>query len=399
MSVGPARLFCVTGRGVRRGRAGAATLFAVLALTAACAFGPPPADQGGAPPNLPAPSVSAGPDSGDQELAVTVLAKKLDVPWGIAFLPDGAALVTERDTGRILRVGPGTDRATDGLTVTEVRRLSEVSPGGDAGLLGIAVSPKYKTDKTVFIYYSTDKDNRVAKLVLKGMPQPILTGLPRSLADNGGALAFGPDGFLYVGTGDGTSSGNQAANPKSLGGKILRITAAGKPAPGNPGKNSPIWASGFRNVQGFAWDASKRMYASESNQKTYGELNLIQKGRNYGFPAVEGTGTDAKLTNPLASWPIAESSCSGVAVLERTVATACLLGQRVWFVGTTANGTVLGQPQAILNGEFGRLRGMATAPDGSFWVSTSNQEEGGNPAPDDDRLIRLVLSDGGAGRS
>jgi glucose/arabinose dehydrogenase len=376
------------------------TLAAVLALSTACTFGPPKPDVAGKPPNLPAPSVSAPPgsaDEGDQTVIATVLAKRLDVPWGIAFLPDGSALVTERDNARILKVGPGT--GADGLTVTDVQRVTEVAPAGDGGLMGIAVSPAYKTDRTIYVYYSTERDNRVAKLTLGGKPQPILTGIPRTLSNNGGGLAFGPDGFLYVGTGDGTATGTQAPNPKSLGGKILRITTAGKPAPGSPARNSVVWASGFRNVQGMAWDSSKRMYASESNQKAYGELNLIQKGRNYGYPKVDGTGSVAKLANPLVSWPIADSSCAGVAVLERTIATACLLGQRLWLVNTTGNGTLLGQPQDLLAAEYGRLRALVTAPDGSLWVSTSNTEEGGEPRPDDDRLIRLVFSDGGAGRT
>ena len=380
-------------------RATAATLAAVLMLSSACAFGPPGPDEAGQPPNLPAPSYSAGPDNDSQDVAITVLAKKLNVPWGIAFLPDGTALVTERDTARILEVGPGTDTKTNSLTVTEAQRLAEVDPGGDGGLLGIAVSPKFKTDKTVYVYYSTNADNRVAKLTLGGKVEPILTGIPRNLEDNGGALAFGPDGYLYVGTGDGTGAGTDAGNPKSLGGKILRITTAGKAAPGDPVKNSPVWASGFRNVQGFAWDAGKRMYASESNQKTYGELNLVEKGKNYGFPEVEGTTRTGAFASPLVTWPIAQSSCSGVAVLDQTIATACLLGQRVWLVTTSGNGTLIGQPQAVLAGDYGRLRAVAAAPDGSLWVSTSNTEDGGTPQVDDDRLIRIVFSDGGAGRT
>ena len=388
----------MTVRSRRAALAGAA-LTAVLVVSAACSFGPPDPDEAGEPPNLPAPSAaSSAPGSGnDQEVAVTVLAKNLEIPWGIAFLPDGSALVTERNTGRILQVGPETDE--DGLKVTEAQRLDQVEAGGDGGLLGIAVSPRYKTDKTVYIYYSTAKDNRVAKLVLKGTPQPILTGIPRSENDNGGAIAFGPEGDLYVGTGDGTATGTQAQDPKSLGGKILRMTTAGKPAPGNPVKNSLVWSSGHRNVQGLAWDPSKRLYASESGQKRLGELNLITKGKNYGWPSAEGDSADKKFTNPLVSWPNAESYCSGVAVLERMIATACLLGERLWLLNSTANGTLIGQPQSVAVGEYGRLRGLVAAPDGSLWVSTSNQEDGGDPGPDDDRLIRLVFSDGGAGRS
>lgn len=387
----------------RRGRAGAAALVAVLALTAGCSFGPPDPDQQGAPPNLPKPSAAvpsgeAGePEGGTQEVAITVLARALDVPWGMAFLPDGAALVTERDTGRILEIGP--DSNADGLTITEAQRLAEVQASGDGGLLGIAVSPKYESDKTVYVYYSTAKDNRIGKLTLGGKLTPILTGIPRSVDANGGALAFGPDNFLYAGTGDGTSAGTLAQDPKSLGGKILRMTTAGKPAPGNPVATSLVWSSGHHNVQGITWDKTKRMYATETGQKKSGELNVIVKGKNYGWPKADGAATDPKLTNPMVSWPIAESSCSGVAALEQTVATACLAGKRVYLLSVTGNGTVLGTPQSVLTDEYGRLRGIVAAPDGSLWVSTSNREDDGNPATDDDRIIRLVFSDGGAGRS
>jgi glucose/arabinose dehydrogenase len=376
-------------------------LAATLALTASCSFGPPDPDEQGAPPNLPKPSAilpsGSDPGGGEQEVVLTVLAKNLEIPWGMAFLPDGVALVTERDTGRILQIGPESD--ANGLTVTEVQRLNEVRASGDGGLLGIAVSPAYATDKTVFVFYSTATDNRIAKLQLKGKPQPIVTGLPRSADANGGQLAFGPDGFLYATTGDGTSGGTLAPNPKNLGGKILRMTPAGKPAPGNPVKDSLVWSSGHRNVQGIAWDKAKRMYASENSQKRFGELNVIAKGRNYGWPKADGPGTDAKLTNPLFSWPVADSSCGGVAVVEQTVATACLLGKRVYLLSVTGNGTVLGTPQQVLNNEYGRLRSVVAAPDGSLWVSTSNQEDAGQAGPDDDRIIRLVFSDGGAGRS
>jgi glucose/arabinose dehydrogenase len=370
-------------------------LAVVLAATSACTFGAPEPDQAGAPPRFPTPSTSAD-DDADAEVIATVLAKGLETPWGVGFLPDGSALVTERDTARILKVGPETD--TDGLRVTEVQTLTEVAPGGDGGLLGIAVSPTFTTDRTVFVYYSTAKDNRVASLVLEGRPKPILTGIPRSAAHNGGRLEFGPDRFLYVTTGDGSTRG-LAQNPKSLAGKILRITKAGKPAPGNPIKNSVVWSSGHRNVQGIAWDAGKQMYATEDGQSELDELNLIAKGRNYGWPTVEGIGTAKKLTNPLVTWPVAEATCSGAAVLDRLVVTACLTGERLWLVETTGTGTVLGRPRPMLVGEYGRLRTVIAAPDGSLWITTSNTDGNGKPRPDDDRIIRLVFAGGGAGRS
>ncbi|MEV7622769.1 PQQ-dependent sugar dehydrogenase [Actinoplanes sp. NPDC089786] len=384
-----------------RVRSVSVVLAATMAVTSACAFGPPDPDVGGAPPNLPtlsAPAGSAAPGGDDeQEVAIAELAKGLDVPWGMAFLPDGGALVTERDTHRILQVGPQSD--ADGLKVTELQRLTEPVSAGDGGLLGVAVSPKYAQDKTVYVYYTTATDNRVAKLKIGGRPAPVLTGLPRSDTDNGGQIAFGPDGYLYVGTADATEAGTLAQNPKSTGGKILRMTTAGKPAPGNPVKTSLVWSSGHRNVLGLAWDSSKRMYATDAGQATTGELNLITKGKNYGWPAADGDSPDATFTNPLASWPVKDSSCAGVAVLERTIATACLLGRRMWLVSTTGNGTLIGQPRELLKGEYGRLRGLAAGPDGSLWVATSNQEPGGEPKAGDDRILRLVFSDGGAGRS
>ncbi|WP_407651407.1 PQQ-dependent sugar dehydrogenase [Actinoplanes sandaracinus] len=374
---------------------------AVLALTAGCSFGPPGPDKAGSAPNLPRPSAAptAGGDDGERGIAVTVLAKNLEVPWGMAFLPDAGAVVTERDTARILKIGP--ESTAEGLKVTELRRLGEVRAGGDGGLLGIAVSPDYKTDSTLYVFYSTEQDNRIGKLAGDGDLEPVLTGIPRSAEHNGGALAFGPDGFLYAGTGDGTPDGGQAQDAKSLGGKILRITTAGKPAPGNPVKTSPVWSSGHRNVQGLTWDQTKRMYATDRGQPRTAELNVVEKGKNYGWPKADGSGAGAgaAFTDPLVSWPSGVSSCAGVGALETLVATACVLGRRLQLLNVTAGGTVLGSPQELLTDQFGRLRAMVAAPDGSFWVGTSNREDGGTSAPDDDRVIRLVFSDGGAGRS
>jgi glucose/arabinose dehydrogenase len=380
----------------RRNRA-AAVLVAVLLFAAGCTFGDPPPDPAGEPPTFPTPSTAPSQSGGlGRDVVEAVLAKGLRVPWGIAFLPDGGALVTERDTAKILKVGP--DSGPDGLTVSTVQTLDEVDARGEGGLMGIAVSPRYATDRTIFVYYSTGDDNRIAKLRLGGEPAPIVTGIPLSGIHNGGRLGFGPDGFLYASTGDASQRG-LAQDVKSLGGKILRMTPDGKPAPGNPFGNSPVWSLGHRNVQGFAWTVDKRLYAMEFGQNTWDEVNLIEPGKNYGWPEVEGKGGNPKYVDPVVAWPTDEASCSGAAAINRTFVTACLRGERLWFVELTAQGGVFGQPREMFRGEYGRLRTAVVAPDGSLWISTSNHDGRGDPRPDDDRIIRLVFAGAAAGKS
>ncbi|MFF5052309.1 PQQ-dependent sugar dehydrogenase [Micromonospora sp. NPDC000663] len=381
---------------VRRLRAVLAASCAALLFTTGCSFGEPEPDPAGEPPNLPTPSTSASPGGADRQAVTTVLAKGLRVPWGIAFLPDGGALVTERDSGRILQVGP--ESGPDGLRVRVAQTITDVAAAGEGGLLGIAVSPGYAQDRTLFVYYTTEKDNRVVRLQLGGQPTPILTGIPKANVHNGGGLGFGPDGQLYVSTGD-AGERPLAQDTKSLGGKILRVTRDGKPAPGNPYPGSPVWSLGHRNVQGFTWDAGKRMYAVEFGQNTWDEINQITKGGNYGWPQVEGRAGDSKYVDPITQWGTSDASCSGLAATDRLLVTGCLRGKRLWVLEVTDTGTLLGQPSELLTNRYGRLRAVAAAPDGSLWVSTSNHDGRGDPAADDDRLLRVVFAGGDGGRS
>lgn len=323
-----------------------------------------------------APSVSG---AGEVDVPVRTVATKLKAPWGLAFLPDGTALVSERDTARLVSV------AADGR-VTELQRLGEVRPRGEGGLLGIAVSARYATDRWVYLYYTAETDNRVARLRLGGTPQPILTGIPKAGNHNGGRIAFGPDGMLYVGTGD-AGDRDLAQDRRSLAGKILRITPDGRPAPGNPFPDSPVWSYGHRNVQGLAWDSRGRMFAAEFGQNRYDELNRIEPGRNYGWPEVEGTGRDSRFVDPIATWTTDQASPSGIAVVNDRVYLACLRGQRIYRIGTDGSA-----PEVLLAGEYGRLRQVAHAPDGSVWVLTSNRDGRGDPVEDDDRILRIDIA-------
>jgi glucose/arabinose dehydrogenase len=363
-----------------------AILLAAALVAAGCALGPPDDGEVASPPNLPPPtsgSVADGPPS----VVATVITQGLSVPWGIAFLPDGSALVTERDTKRIVRV------SADGATVTPVQTIDEAQPGGEGGLLGIAVSPDYDTDGLIFIYYTTATDNRIARLTLGGPPEPIVTGIPKASNHNGGRLAFGPDGYLYASTGD-AGRRELSQDLGTTAGKILRMTKDGQPAHGNPFPDSLVWSYGHRNVQGLAWDSEDRMYATEFGQNTWDEINLIEPGRNYGWPEVEGIGGRDEYTDPIQVWPTSESSCSGAAIAGDVLVAACLRGNRVWLLAL-ADGALASPPVAALVGQYGRLRAAATAPDGSIWVSTSNRDGRGQPTEDDDRILRLVVSGGG----
>jgi glucose/arabinose dehydrogenase len=361
---------------------------AAAVVLAGCGFGQP-ADTSGRPPDLTL-SPSPVPSAARQPAGVNaqVLAKDLAVPWGLDFLPDGTALVTERDTHRILKV------AANGK-VTPVQTIPGVTGDGEGGLLGLAVSPRYDRDRTVFVYYTTARDNRIAKLVLGRRPVPILTGIPAARNHNGGRIAFGPDGYLYAGTGD-AGERDDAQDPRSLGGKILRMTTAGKPAPGNPRPGSVMWSLGHRNVQGLAWDAEERMYATEFGQNRFDELNRIEPGKNYGWPEVEGGGGDRRFADPLATWRTDEASPSGLALAGKVAVLACLRGQRLYTVELdAATGRLAADPQATLEEKYGRLRTVVNAPDGSLWVTTSNRDGRGRPTADDDRILRIVPPGGG----
>jgi glucose/arabinose dehydrogenase len=262
-------------------------------------------------------------------------------------------------------------------------------PGGEGGLLGLAVAPSYATDRYVYAYLTAANDNRIVRFRLDGgAPEVLFTGITKAGVHNGGRIAFGPDGMLYAGTGDASERGS-AQNPDDPNGKILRLTPDGRPAPGNPTANSPVYSMGHRNVQGLAWDSRGRMFAAEFGQNAFDEVNLVEPGRNYGWPNVEGVGdtSGGRYTNPVVTWRTAEASPSGIAVAGDVVYVAALRGVRLWTV-PVRDGRV-GTPKAELVDRYGRLRTVAVAPDGALWLTTSNTDGRGAVRAGDDRVLRF----------
>ena len=337
-----------------------------------------------APPES-TPPTSEPPTAGAPKVVETV-ATGLVAPWGLAFLPDGNAVVTERDSAKVLMIGGDAPHE-----VTELGTIGEAAPQGEGGLLGVAVSPTFDRDRTLYFYVSTDRDNRIVTATLdKGglsRTNPILTGIPLGDRHDGGRMAFGPDGYLYASTGE-TGEPDLAQDPDSLGGKILRITKKGKPVPLNPNADE-IYSLGHRNVQGLAWTDDGQLWASEFGDQTYDELNRIEAGGNYGWPTYEGEGgTKDGFVDPQAVWGTDVASPSGLAFSSGALWMAALRGNRLWKIPLDSEGDAK-QPEAYFVGEYGRMRTVVAAPDGSLWLTTSNQDGRGVPNEGDDRILKI----------
>ncbi|MEU5955292.1 PQQ-dependent sugar dehydrogenase [Streptomyces sp. NPDC047525] len=387
---------------VQRPAVTAALAAAALVLTAGCSSGGSDApDNGKSAESSPATSdgTSTGkPRAGDappEKGSATVtktLTEDLKSPWGLAPLPGGDLLVSSRDEGTITRVDGETGKKT------ELGSVPGVSPAGEGGLMGLALSPSYASDHMVYAYFTTESDNRIARLLYDekkpsgqqlGAPDTIFKDIPKGVVHNGGRIAFGPDKMLYAGTGE-TGDTGLAQDKKSLGGKILRLTADGEPAPGNPFDDSPVYSYGHRNVQGLAWDEEKRLWAAEFGQDTWDELNEIKAGDNYGWPEVEGKGDEDGFHDPVAQWKTSEASPSGIAYAEGSIWMAGLRGERLWRIPVRGvEGTV--EPQSFLEGEHGRLRTVVAAGGDKLWLVTNETDSRGTPEKGDDKILEVTV--------
>ncbi|MGW1883097.1 PQQ-dependent sugar dehydrogenase [Streptomyces sp. NPDC001970] len=383
-----------------------AVLAAAALLLAAGCSSDSPADQAGgrqdAPSSPASSSATAGgtapkapPAKGSVKVAAT-LTEDLKSPWGLAALPDGDLLVSSRDEGTITRIDVDSGRKTG------IGSVPGVAPAGEGGLMGLAVSPSFASDRLVYAYFTTESDNRIARMLYDerkpagqqlGAPDTILRGIPKGVVHNGGRIAFGPDRMLYAGTGE-TGDRGLAQDKDSLGGKILRMTPDGQPVHGNPSADSVVYSYGHRNVQGLAWDSEKRLWAAEFGQDTWDELNLVEPGKNYGWPEVEGKRGRSGFVDPVAQWRTEDASPSGIAYAQGSIWMAGLRGERLWRI-PLSGAEPSAEPQAFLQGEYGRLRTVLPvggAGGGSaVWLVTSETDTRGTPGAGDDRILRLEV--------
>lgn len=329
---------------------------------------------------------------------ISVVAQDLDTPWALAFLPDKSILFTERK-GTVQFIDPNGNLQQQPIaTISEVREISE------GGLLGIAIDPEFEDNNFVYMYYTygSNNQNTSNRVVRYRFVNNTLTdrtilvdAIPGAPNHDGGRIKFGPDGYLYITTGD-SQEPSLAQNRSSLAGKILRVTRDGKAAPGNP-FDTLIYSYGHRNPQGLAWDKNEQLWATEHGrsgiQSGLDELNLIESGKNYGWPEIEGNETRSGMVTPVLNSGASDTwAPSGTAFYpdrgeDGSIFFAGLRGQGLYEA--VLNGTKVSELKKHFNGELGRIREVVMGPDDFLYITTSNHDGRGNPRANDDKILRI----------
>lgn len=339
--------------------------------------------------------------------AVETVAEGLEIPWGLAFVDEDTILVTERP-GRVRVIEDGE------LRNQPVAEIDAVTHEGEGGLLGIALHPDFPDPRAGFLYYTSGGENRISRFRIGADlafdNERVLLTAPAASVHNGGHIAFGPDGLLHAATGDAGEPG-RAADPDSLGGKILRLEPDGTAAGADGFDGSPVLSFGHRNPQGFDWDEDGRLYSSEHGPTgevglcCHDEVNLIEAGEFYGWPFLAGNAPAQGGDPPQPPVPpVAESgpdetwAPGGLAVHEpdgepAELLVANLAGERLMRVVLEPD-----EPRGVADIEvaidgLGRLRAAVLGPDGCLYLTTSNTDGRGNPRDGDDRLARVCERD------
>lgn len=376
----------------------------VLALTAAASalcVGACGSDSNPSPqnPSTPTPSPSGDVFATDDgvRFRVEVVASNLQIPWSLAFAPDGRLFVTERP-GRVRVLNLAASTSEVALT------LDDVFAQGEAGLLGVTLDPDFSSNRFVYVYYSARVGGGAANRVVRyrevagrlAEAAVLLDNIPANTIHDGGRLRFGPDGLLYVTTGD-AATPSLAQDVASLAGKILRLNRDGTTPRDNP-FSSPIYSYGHRNPQGLDWHPGNgSLWASEHGNSGNDEVNVIESGQNYGWPRIEGAQTMPNMRTPIVSYSpaVAPSGASfyrgsRFPAFANTLFVATLRGLHIVRLRVNAGSPGIASQERLLNDRYGRIRDVVVGPDGLIYFCTSNRDGRGNPVNSDDRVARLV---------
>jgi glucose/arabinose dehydrogenase len=328
-------------------------------------------------------------DGNNTRSGVQVLAENLDVPWAVDIAEDGRLFFTER-TGRIMAI----DR--NGSLLSDPVAYINVMQNGESGLLGLALHPNFTENHLLYVYHTYSNDSAVLNQVLMLTEnnnkivesKVIIDNIPAADRNDGGRIKFGPDGKLYIATGDARQP-ELAQDARSLAGKILRLNPDGSIPKDNPFEGSPVYSYGHRNIQGLAWHpVTGELYASEHGLEGNDEINLIKPGRNYGWP-IEDCNAE-KFEKPVVCFNPAIApagmtfAASDILGYQNDILLATLKAQHIRLIDLESD-----IQSNILTG-FGRIRDVVEAPDGSLYFTTSNKDGRAVPAQNDDKILRII---------
>lgn len=338
-----------------------------------------------APRKKSVPGDGAVPDVGG--FTVESVAGNLEVPWDMDFSPDGRIFFTER-VGRV--------RVIDGELLPEPFATPPAAHRGEGGVLGLALHPSFPRKPFVYVYYTYSENHRLLNRVSRFTEEDsraveeeiILEGIPGGAIHNGGRLSFGPEGYLYITTGD-AGNDSTAQDLDSLGGKFLRVTDNGAIPKDNPFGNQ-VYTYGHRNPQGFDWAPNGNLIATEHGATAHDEVNLIIKGGNYGWPEVRGVASKEGFTDPILESGLDTWAPSGAAFYKGSFLFAALRGRHLHRVIFNDDFTEVKNHEKLFQGTYGRLRHVAQSPKGELYLLTSNRDGRGSPGPADDRILKLV---------
>jgi len=318
---------------------------------------------------------------------VEIFAEDLEIPWEISFLPGGDFLITERP-GRLLIIG----------AVRKEIEIEDVTQKAEGGLLGMVLHPDFEENGQIYLYITNSVDGEISNRIERyrlvngklNQKRTILDGIPGAPYHDGGRMEFGPDGYLYVTTGDATHS-ELAQDLDSLAGKILRLKDDGNIPEDNPFENY-VYSYGHRNPQGLAWDSNENLWSTEHGRSGrlsgLDELNLIVKGGNYGWPIIQGDETrDGMISPKVHSGPDETWAPAGLAYFEGRLFFTGLRGETLYEA--RIDGTEVIELKAHFRKEFGRLRAVVVGPDENLYISTSNRGGRGKVRDGDDKIIRI----------